>query len=118
MKATDISIVDRGRGVQLSTGRVTVQDFVPYFQTGCSYGEIMRWIPSLSEEEIVVAEAYYRDHREELDEEDRRMKAYRQEQIRGQQDRFPEEERKVRLERMKRLVSERRQETDGARNPG
>lgn len=29
---TDIQIVDRGRGLQLSTSRVTVQDLVPYFQ--------------------------------------------------------------------------------------
>ena len=27
----DIQIIDRGRGLQLSTSRVTVQDLVPYF---------------------------------------------------------------------------------------
>ena len=36
----DIRIVDRGRGLQLSTSRITVQDLVPYFQDGCSYEEI------------------------------------------------------------------------------
>jgi uncharacterized protein (DUF433 family) len=55
----------------LSTSRVTVQDLVPYFQEGCSYDEIMRWIPTLSHEEIAVVERYYRDHKDELDEEDR-----------------------------------------------
>ena|SRR5688572_30140854 len=68
-----IEIVDRGRGPQLSTSRVTVQDLVPYFQDGCSYAEIVRWIPTLAAEEIAVAERYYRDHQTELDAEDRRI---------------------------------------------
>src|SRR5947209_15345191 len=68
---TVIEIVDRGRGPQLSTSRVTVQDLVPYFQEGCSYDEIRRWIPTLSHEEIAVVERYYREHQHELDEEDR-----------------------------------------------
>jgi uncharacterized protein (DUF433 family) len=66
-----ITLVDRGRGLQLSTSRVTVQDLVPYFQEGCSREEIMRWIPTLSSEEIAIVEQYYRDHQGELDEEDR-----------------------------------------------
>jgi hypothetical protein len=32
----EIAIVDRGRGLQLSTSRITVQDLVPYFQRGWS----------------------------------------------------------------------------------
>ena len=68
---TEIRIVDRGRGLQLSTSRVTVQDLVPYFQEGCSYDQIIRWIPTLSHEEIAVVEQYYRDHKEELDVDDR-----------------------------------------------
>src|SRR5437773_688328 len=68
---TDIHLVDRGRGLQLSTSRITVQDLVPYFQEGCSFTEIIRWIPTLTAEEIAVVENYYREHREELDEEDR-----------------------------------------------
>src|SRR3989442_6652182 len=71
MTAKTIDIVDRGRGLQLSTSRVTVQDLVPYFQEGCSYEEIIRWIPTLSHEEIAVVERYYQDHQKELDEEDR-----------------------------------------------
>ncbi len=66
-----IKIIDRGRGPQLSTSRVTVQDLVPYFQEGCSREEIIRWIPTLSTAEIAVAERYYREHQESLDEEDR-----------------------------------------------
>ena len=72
---TDIRIVDRGRGLQLSTSRITVQDLVPYFQDGCSCNEILRWIPSLTCEEIEVVETYYRAHQAELDEQDRRIRA-------------------------------------------
>jgi hypothetical protein len=60
--------VDRGRGLQLSTHRVRVQDLVPYFQENCSHDEILRWIPTLTREEIAVVEQYYRDHKKELDE--------------------------------------------------
>ncbi len=73
MKA-EITLVDCGRGLQLSTSRVTVQDLVPYFQEGCSPGEIIRWIPTLSREEIAVVERYYRDHQQELDEEDQHIR--------------------------------------------
>jgi uncharacterized protein (DUF433 family) len=71
VQTESIEIVDRGRGPQLSTSRVTVQDLVPYFQEGCSHAEIIRWIPTLTTEEIAVVERYYRDHQEQLDEEDR-----------------------------------------------
>lgn len=85
----EITLVDRGRGLQLSTTRITVQDLVPYFQQGCSYEEIRHWIPTLTDAEIAVVDRYYRDHREELDEEDRRIRAYTEEQIRLQHLRFP-----------------------------
>ena len=71
MKTQAIQVVDRGRGPQLSTSRVTIQDLVPYFQEGCSPTEIIRWIPTLSSAEIAVAERYYRENQRELDEEDR-----------------------------------------------
>jgi uncharacterized protein (DUF433 family) len=74
MNATEIAIVDRGRGLQLSTSRITVQDLVPYFQEGCSHDEIIRWIPSLSHEEIAVVEHYYRENQAAMDEQDRRIR--------------------------------------------
>lgn len=67
----DITIVDRGRGLQRSTCRVRVQDLVPYFQQGSGHDEIIRWIPTLTCEEIAVVERYYQEHRNDLDEEDR-----------------------------------------------
>ena len=51
-----ITLVDRGRGLQLSTSRITVHDLVPYFQDGCSHDEIIRWVPSLTHEEIRIVE--------------------------------------------------------------
>ena len=71
---TEIRIVDRGRGPQLSTSRVTVQDLVPYFQDRCSYEEIIRWIPTLTQEEIRVVERYIEAHKEEVMEQDRRIR--------------------------------------------
>src|SRR5262245_51853044 len=70
----DVVIVDRGRGLQLSTSRVTVQDLVPYFQEGCSSEEIIRWIPTLTIEEIAVVRRYYQEHQEELDAQDRQIR--------------------------------------------
>ena len=63
-----ITIVDHGRGPQLSTCRITILDLVPYFQKGSAYEEIIRWIPTLSPEEIAVVERFYLDHKEEFDE--------------------------------------------------
>jgi len=54
----EITLVDRGRGLQLSTSRITVHDLVPYFQDRCSYDEITRWLPSLTHEEIAIIERY------------------------------------------------------------
>lgn len=118
MNTETIEIVDRGRGKQLSTSRVTVQDLVPYFQEGCSYAEIMRWIPTLSTEEIAVVEDYYRKHQKELDEEDLQIRARIAEKIRLQRLRFPEEAHEVRMARMKETLRQRQKERNGEGNPG
>ena len=88
----EITLVDRGRGLQLSNSRITVDDLVPYFQDGWSYDEIIRWVPSLTHEEIRIVECYYRQHKDELDKYESRVQAYRAEQIRLQRLRFPERE--------------------------
>jgi uncharacterized protein (DUF433 family) len=74
MKTEAIEIVDLGRGPQLSTSRVTVQDLVPYLQEGCSDEEILRWIPTLTRAEIAVLRNYYRAHQQQLDDEDCRIR--------------------------------------------
>ena len=73
---TTIEIIDRGRGLQLSTSRITVQDLLPYYRDGASHEEIRRWIPSLSEEEISVLEEYIRAHYDEVLRAEARIKAY------------------------------------------
>jgi hypothetical protein len=111
----EIKLVNRGRGLQLSTSRITVHDLVPYFQAGCSYDEIIRWVPSLTHAEIDVVERYYRDHKEDLDDYERRVRAYRAEQIRLQRLRFPEPggSRDERLAQLRQLLQQRRRETNG-----
>lgn len=70
----EITIVDRGRGPQLSTSRVTVQDLVPYLQSNYSYEDILQIMPTLSVAEIQVVEHYVDEHREEVMEEDRQIR--------------------------------------------
>jgi uncharacterized protein (DUF433 family) len=116
----EITLVDRGRGLQLSTSRITVLDLVPYFRRGASHDEIIRWIPSLTSEEIAVIEAYYREHKDELDEKDRRVMEFREEQIRLQRLRFPELQgtpEEIR-ERLRERLRFRREGENGDRNPG
>jgi uncharacterized protein (DUF433 family) len=55
-------IVDRGRGPQLSTSRITVQDLVPYLQRNCTYAEIQEIMPVLTVEELRVVQQYVRDN--------------------------------------------------------
>ncbi len=105
MKTETIELVDRGRGLQLSTTRVTVQDLVPYFQEKCSHHEIIRWIPTLTTAEIDIVERYYREHQQELDEEDRRIRERTERRVQEQRLRFPEfggtdEERRTRLNQL------------------
>ncbi len=71
----EITIVDRGRGPQLCTSRVTVQDLLPYFQLGYTDEQIIQDVmPSLSVAEIEVARCYVEEHREEVLEEDRQIR--------------------------------------------
>ncbi len=120
MKTEIIEIIDRGRGPELSTCRITVLDLVRYFQKGSSSGEIRRWIPTLSDGEIAVVEQFYLEHKAEFDEKDRCARERRAEQIRLQRQKFPEtnetpEETKARL---RRLLDQRRQEQNGEGHPG
>lgn len=115
----EIQIVDRGRGPQLSTTRITVLDLIPYFRDGCSYEEIIRWIPTLTPDEIAVVERYYREHKAQMDEEDRRADEYREEQIRLQRLRFPETEEtsEERMARLRQLLHQRIGERNGEGTP-
>jgi uncharacterized protein (DUF433 family) len=120
MKPNNIEIVDRGRGPQLSTCRITVLDLMPYFQEGYSYEEIMRWIPTLSHDEIAAIERYYRDHKEACDEMDRRATERREAELRVHRSKFPElnETKAQTIARLRGLMEKRRGERNGERHPG
>ena len=98
----EITLIDRGRGAPALHQPDYCPGPRPYFQNRCSYDEITRWLPSLTHEEIAIVERYYRQHKDELDEYERRARAHRAEQIRLQRLCFPERE-GSRHERLARL---------------
>ena len=116
----DIILVDRGRGLQLSTSRITVLDLVHYFQRGTSPEEIIHSIPTLTREEIAVAEGYYLEHKEELDEKNRRVMEYRGEQARLQRLRVSplEGTKEERMNQLRDRLRRHLQEKNGERHPG
>lgn len=68
----EVSIVDRGRGPQLSTSRITVQDLFPYFELGYTPERIIEEaMPSLTVAEIEAVRHYVDDHQDEVREQDR-----------------------------------------------
>src|SRR5208282_3684810 len=76
VKTETLEIVERGRGPQLSTSRITVQDLLPYYREGASNEEIRRWITKLTDEEIAVLKEYIRKHFEEVIADEKRIKEY------------------------------------------
>ncbi|MFO0970638.1 MAG: hypothetical protein U0793_34295 [Gemmataceae bacterium] len=76
MSADTVRIVDNGRGPQLSTSRITVQDLLPFYRDGSCNDEIRRWLPTLGDEEIAVLKDYLRDHYEEVLRAEADIKAY------------------------------------------
>jgi uncharacterized protein (DUF433 family) len=76
MKTETIQIVDHGRGPQLSTSRITVQDLLPYYREGASNEEMRRWIPALTDDEITVLKDFICDHFEEVLQTEKKIKAY------------------------------------------
>jgi hypothetical protein len=109
-----IAIIDRGRGPQLSTSRITVQDVVPYLQRQCTYEQIQEIMPVLSVEEIKVIEQYVRENYDAVMEQDRRIRE------RAEARRPPPEveaaqqrERRERLEQFREVIRKQKQERNG-----
>ena len=71
MKTETLQIVDRGRGPQLSTSRITVLDVFYYLHRNYDFDLIHQAMPSLSREEFDAIVAYVTEHHEELVEKDR-----------------------------------------------
>jgi uncharacterized protein (DUF433 family) len=76
MKTDTIQIVNHGRGPQLSTSRITVQDLLPYYREGASNQQIRQWIPSLTDDEIAILKEYIRDQWVEVMQAEQEIKAY------------------------------------------
>lgn len=74
-----VTIVDRGRGPQLSNRRLTVQDMLPFFRKEYSDEEILKWHPQIGQCELDLLRQYYVDHREEVLELERQIAAYHEE---------------------------------------
>ncbi len=106
------NIVDRGRGPQLSTSRITVQDLLPYLQQGYSHEQIRTIMPVLTVEDIVVVEQYIRDHLDEVMEQDRRIRE------RAAARRKPQKQQEAEhRELLQRLEDARRRIQKGSRSP-
>ena len=69
-----IEITDRGRGPQLSTSRITVQDLVPYFQRNLTCEQILDIMPALTVEEVQVVKSYVQQNYAAVMEQDRRIR--------------------------------------------
>src|SRR5690349_12515220 len=73
------TIIDRGRGPQLSTCKITVQDLLPSFKEGRSDADILAWYPQLGVEEVRLLRQYYLDHTAEVLEAEARIAVYHDE---------------------------------------
>jgi uncharacterized protein (DUF433 family) len=114
MKADTVQIVDCGRGPQLSTSRITVQDLVPYFLEKSSYAEIQEAMPTLSVEEIRVVKRYVQDHYEEVMNQDRRIReraAARRKPL--EQEEKERKERRERLDKVRQMIGRKPPERNG-----
>jgi hypothetical protein len=76
MKTATVQIVDRGRGPQLSTSRITVLDVFYYLHRNFDLDFIRQAMPSLSREELDAIVSYVADHHDELVEQDRRAEEF------------------------------------------
>jgi uncharacterized protein (DUF433 family) len=109
-------IVDRGRGPQLSTSRITVQDLVPYLQDKFTHEQIREMMPVLTEADIQAVEQYIQDNYAAVMEQDRRIR----ERIaaRRQPPEVEEAEHKellARLEAARQRIRQQQQERNGDR---
>jgi uncharacterized protein (DUF433 family) len=114
MTHNGIQIVDCGKGPQLSTSRITVQDLVPYLQGNFTREQIQQVMPSLSVLEIEVIEEYVKDNYDSVMEQDRRIRqriAARQKppEVEEQE----RQERRARLEAARQMIRQKKQERNG-----
>jgi uncharacterized protein (DUF433 family) len=105
---TEVQIIDCGRGPQLSTSRITVQDLVPYLQQKFTHEQILEIMPVLTIEEIQAVERYVQDHYEAVMAQDHRIR-----ERAAARRKLPEVEETERKERLQRLENTRRRIQQG-----
>jgi uncharacterized protein (DUF433 family) len=114
-----IDIVDRGRGPQLATSRITVQDLVPCIQQNYSHEQILEIMPVLTVEEIEAVERYVRDNYAAVMEQDRRIRERAAARRKSPQVEEAERlERLERLEKARQLIRQGKQERNGDQTAG
>jgi fructose-1,6-bisphosphatase/inositol monophosphatase family enzyme len=125
MKTDTIAIVDRGRGPQLSSTRITVLDVFYYLHRGHDFDVIHKAMPTLSRQEFDVVVEYVKSHHDELVEKDRKAEEFIRNGIAAQRARggiFAEADEGLTAEqhvaRLKELMSKRAAEKNGARHSG
>ena len=125
MKTETIEIVERGRGPQLSTTRITVMDIFYWLHRSYGADEILEIMPSLSRAEFDVVMDYVNQHRDELAERDRRTEEFHQKAMAEQHARGgifapPDESipREVRMERLRAKLRQRIAEKNGEGHSG
>jgi hypothetical protein len=125
MKTETIEIINRGRGPQLSTSRITVLDIFYWLHRGYGWDEVHYGMPTLTREEFDVVMEYVEQHRDDLVERDRRAEEFREKAIAAQHARggifappdesIPEEER---VEKLRQKLRKRIAEKNGEGHPG
>ena len=124
MKTATIEIVDRGRGPQLSTTRITVLDIFYRIHRGYDWDQIHESMPSLTREEFDIVMAYINKHRDELIEEDRCAEERRDQAIAAQHARggiFAQSDENItteeRVARLREIMKKRIAEKNGEGHP-
>ena len=124
MKTDAMQLVDRGRGLQLSTSRITVMDVFYYLHRGYDFDFIHRAMPSLTRAQFDAVIEYVRAHHDELAEKDRRVEEFHQRGIEAQRARggiFAERDEHLstaeRVARLKEKMERKLAEKNGARHP-
>lgn len=117
-----ITIIDEDGWPRLSNSRITIFNLFPFFRDGEDYETILRWMPTLSREALVVAEDYIRVHRTKIEEAYRRNQEETERRIAEQKARggifaaarLPLEER---LPELRQRMEFQKAERNGAHDP-
>ncbi len=125
MKTETVQIVDHGRGPQLSNSRVTVLDVFYYLHRGHDFDVVHDVMPSLTRAEFDLIVDYVNEHRDELEERDRKAEEFIRRGIEAQRARggiFAEPDENLTTEqwvaRLREKMKRRIAEKNGERHSG